>query len=260
MTSPFPGVDPYIEAQGLWPDFHTGLLNACRDAIDDRLPGEYVAHMEEHVHLVLSSDGDSSLIRPDIAILQSWKNPDPPAQQGHVATLEAVTIALETSDLEEIRERWIEIRKLPDLSLVTVIELLSPSNKTGNGRSEYLQRRQSLIDQPVHLVEIDLLLGGRRSPMRRPLPPGHAYAIVSRAERRPDAEVYAWSLRDPLPTIPIPLAAPDPDIPLNLAPAFAMAYRRGRYGRILRYDQPLRADLDAEDVAWIEATARENRV
>jgi hypothetical protein len=158
--------------------------------------------------------------------------------------------------IEEVRQTWIEVLRLPELSLVTVVELLSPANKIGIGRQEYLNKRVALFRQPVHLVELDFLLGGHRLPMRKPLPSGDAYAIVSRAERRPDAEVYAWSLRDGLPTIPIPLTAPDPEVPLDLAPAFSMAYERGRYARILRYAEPIAFPLDPEERAWAEERAR----
>jgi len=252
MLSPFPGIDPYIEAQGHWPDFHTRFMTYCCDALDDRLPEDYVAHLEEQVHLVRPPDPSPSMVRPDIALLRG-RGIARSISRGHgVATLDPVTVPLERYDLEEVREVWIEIRRLPEMSLVTVVELLSPSNKIGDGRHEYLDKRRSLIDQPVHLVELDLLIGGRRLPMRHHLPPGDAYAIVSRAERRPDSEVYAWNLRDGLPTIPIPLAEPDPDIPLDLAPAFATAYRRGRYARVLRHDAPYPIPIDPEDRAWIE--------
>ncbi|MBX6316783.1 MAG: DUF4058 family protein, partial [Isosphaeraceae bacterium] len=140
--------------------------------------------------------------------------------------------------------------------LVTVIEVLSPTNKTGSGREEYLEKRRELIDRPVNLVELDLLLGGRRLPMAEPLPPGDYYALVSRAERRPQAEVYAWTIRQPLPTIPIPLRPPDPDVPLDLAAIFATAYERGRYARSLDYGAPLTVPLAETDRLWAEGLAR----
>ena len=93
--------------------------------------------------------------------------------------------------------------------------------------------------------------------MARPLPPGEFHAIVSRTERRPDADVYSWMIRDRLPTIPIPLDAPDPDVRIDLAPAAAMAYDRGRYGRLLRYREPLGLPLGDEQQAWAEAILRE---
>jgi hypothetical protein len=49
------------------------------------------------------------------------------------------------------------------------------------------------------------LIGGRRVQTARPLPAGDYYALVARAERYPNAEVYAWTVRDQFPTIRIPL-------------------------------------------------------
>ena len=88
--------------------------------------------------------------------------------------------------------------------------------------------------------------------MARPLPRGDYFAFVSRTERRPRSDVYAWSLRDPLPTIPIPLLSPDPDIPLDLAAIFATVYQRGRYEQSIDYGEPLVLPLSAEDRAWAE--------
>jgi hypothetical protein len=110
-----------------------------------------------------------------------------------------------------------------------VIEILSPTNKAGEGFSKYLRKRRATIRQKVHLVEIDLLLGGERLPMAEPLPPGDYCAVVSRSEERPASSVYAWTIRDPLPSVLIPLKRPDPDATLDLAAHFATAYDRGRY-------------------------------
>ena len=256
--SPFPGIDPYIEAQSGWADFHARFLIYCCDMLNVGLPDLYVARTEEQVRLVRKPPEPSSGFRPDVAIL---REPGVAAQVRSVrsgtATLEPVSVPLETEMIEEVRESWIEIRKLPGLSLVTVIELLSPSNKVGLGREEYLAKRLEWIHRPVHLVEIDFLLAGQRLPMRAPLPAGNAYALVSRIERRPDSDVYAWSLRDRLPTIAIPLLAPDEDIELDLDPPFAMAYQRGRYARLLRYQEPLSLPLEGEIVNWVAERVRE---
>src|SRR5205085_8771496 len=124
--------------------------------------------------------------------------------------LEPVTIPLMI--LDETREVFIEILHRPDRSLVSVLELLSPSNKIDPGRGDYLAKRNAILRQPVHLVELDLLVGGRRLPMDRPLPAGDYYVLVARGDRRPDCDVYAWTVRQPLPTFRVPLLAPDPDI------------------------------------------------
>jgi uncharacterized protein DUF4058 len=208
MPGPFPGMDPYLESQGFWQDFHTSLITYCREALNAALPDHYAALIEERI-----------------------KDPD------------------------EVPERWIEIKRLPELSLVTAIEILSPTNKSGVGRSEYLHERRQFLDQPVHLVEIDLLLRGIRVPMGAPLPPGDYYALVSRSEQRDHSNVYAWSVRRPLPTIPIPLAQPDPDISLNLASVVERAYEQGRYARLVNYTAAVDLPLAPEDRAWAEDLA-----
>ena len=221
MPSPFPGIDPYIEFCGRWQDFHSALLIYYRVALNESLPEDYVAQVEEEASLMRDSGGKTPRPHPDVAT-------------------------------------WIEIRKLPDLDLVTVIEVLSPTNKTGEGWYEYLKKRNGYIERPVHIVELDFLIAGHRLPMERPLPRGNFHAIVSRAERRPDADVYSWSIRDPLSAIPIPLEHPDPDVILDLAPACAMAYDGGRYGMLLRsrYREPLGLPLAPEDRAWAEGLAQ----
>jgi hypothetical protein len=108
----------------------------------------------------------------------------------------------------------------------------------------------------LHLIELDFLLGGQRLPMRRPLPPGDYYALIARAERRPNCDVYAWSVRHPLPEIPVPLKAPDPDISINLSELYATAFERGSYTRVLDYQKPLAVPLAPEDRAWAEELAR----
>jgi hypothetical protein len=256
MKCPFPGMDPYLEAQGRWRDLHTSMITYCRDALNDVLPDNYVAQIEEQIRLV-SSEAVVSLLYPDVMV---GREPKGSAGSGRPpgaspTTVEPVTIPLLKGDVEEIHDTWIEIRNLPEMDLVTVIEMLSPTNKIGVGRVEYLDKRDHYIDLPVNLVELDLLVGGRRLPMKRPMPPGDYYALVARADRRPDCDVYAWSMRHPLPTIPIPLKVLDSDVLLNLVDSFGLAYQRGRYARTIDYSRPLDLPLDPKDRAWAEQIA-----
>jgi Protein of unknown function (DUF4058) len=257
MRSPFPGIDPFLEAQGRWRDLHASLITYSRDALNEVLSENYVAQIDEQIRLV-SPDAVVGVLYPDVLVGREPRGRSAPidAPHGSALTLEPFTVPLMKGDLEEVRDTWIEIRNLPRLELVTVIEVLSPTNKTGAGRVEYLDKRDGYIDRPVNLVELDLLLGGRRLPMKRPMPPGDYYALVARAERRPDCDVYALSLREALPSIPIPLKAPDPDVRLNLAEVVALAYERGRYGRTIDYTRPLDLPLQAEDKTWAEQIAR----
>src|SRR5271165_5280684 len=131
MPSPFAGMDPYLESQGYWEDFHTALLGDCRRALTAVLPRNYGAFIQQRISLVDLS-GDTSLdYKPDIAVLRGDHGPAP-SDRGSLATLEPITVPLAIGELEEIHDRWIEIQKLPDRSLVTVIEILSPTNKVGS--------------------------------------------------------------------------------------------------------------------------------
>ena len=203
MSSLFPGVDPYLEASGDWPDFHSRFITHCSDALGDCLPRPYRARAQEF----------------------------------------AMTM--------EIKEIWIEIVRHPGQQLVAVIEVLSPDNNRSDGADRYDNKRMEILAGPVHVIEIDLLIAGRRLPMRRPLPPAHYYAMVGDATRRPDCEVYRWTVRQPLPAIPIPLLAPDPPVLLELAAVYSLTYDRGRYARELDYSTPLAGSWSADDLDWI---------
>lgn len=71
--------------------------------------------------------------------------------------------------------------------------------------------------------------------------------------------MYFWSIRRPLPAIPIPLRAPDPDVWLDLAAVFTTTYDRARYGRVLDYRRPLDLPLLDEDRIWAYEAARAGR-
>jgi hypothetical protein len=257
MPSPFPGVDPYLEDQGYWREFHSKYLNWVQDSLAERVPDAYEVRIEERLSLVYEPETDPKRdVWPDVAVLRK-SEASPVAQHSPgTMTVEPVTIPLLMYQTEEVIEHRLEIRQRSDRGLVTVIELLSPSNKEPPGERLYLKKHFELIHQAVHLVELDFLIGGKRLPVAADLPNGHYYAFVSRSGRRPLSEVYAWSIREPLPTIPIPLKAPDPDMPLNLAEIFATVYQRARYERSIDYKAPLRLSLSAEDRAWAEALAR----
>src|SRR5260221_915767 len=108
----------------------------------------------------------------------------------------------ERVNLAQMRETRIDILHRPDRSLVAVLEMLSPANKTGDGFQEYRAKRKAILQQKVHLLELDLLVGVNRLPHLRPLPAGDYFALVSRADNRPNCEVFSWPVRDPQPRIP----------------------------------------------------------
>lgn len=255
MKSLFPGVDPYLEDPAFWLDFHTAFITYCRDYINERLPEHYEARLDERLSVLEPFSEKSSHAIPDVTLLRGGPSGQPLgarpalAAGGSTAMLEPVAIPLVFED--EVHETYIRILRRPDRELVTVIELLSPSNKSGDGRGLYLSKRNALIGHDVNLVELDLLRPGQRLPLGRSLPAGDYFALVARADRRPQCDVYAWTLRHPLPTIPIPLRAPDADIPLNMAELVAITFERGRYARALKYSENPVGGLADEDLAWV---------
>lgn len=254
MLSPFPGMDPYLETPAF--DFHGSFLLYWRDMLNDALPSSYEARFEEKVNVVETTPPTmrKRLIGPDLAVTQSGpRRTMVPAPAG-TATLEPVTLSLQIK--EETHERHPEILHRPDRELVAVLELLSPANKEESGRTVYLRKRNALIRLPVHLVELDLLLKGQRLPLEEELPPGDYYAMVSRGNERFKCQVYHWTMQQPLPPIPIPLLAPDPDVWIDLAALFHTTYQRGRYAGSIHYDAPPPIALDANRLAWVMEHAR----
>ena len=134
-----------------------------------------------------------------------------------------------------------------------MIEVLSPSNKKEPGRSEYLAKMEQLRHSGVHELEIDLLLAGECLTLEEPLPKGDFFAFLARKEKYPMSEVFAWSIRRKLPSLPVPLNSPDNDIVLDLASAFETTFKHRGYGRDLRYSVPFPGTLSAADREWAEA-------
>src|SRR4051794_41108288 len=112
MPGPFPGMDPYLEDPAFWSDFHAAFLTYLRDAINDRLPDNYEARMDEKVSLVELSPDRIKLLEPDLALSQDRPSVPGTASGAGVATLEPVTLS--HLQIEEEHERWIEILHRPE--------------------------------------------------------------------------------------------------------------------------------------------------
>jgi Protein of unknown function (DUF4058) len=253
MTSPFPGMDPYLEDPAFWPDFHHRFLDDWCDALAGQLPDNYEARLDESVNLVQMSPEVIKLIYPDIAVTKAPRHSRSKPKAGGTLLLDPVTIPHEF--LEEKPQARIEVLHRPDRRVIAILEMLSPFNKTGSGYDQYKAKRNTTLGQDVHLVELDLLVGGDRPSLRYELPAGDYFVYISRADRRFDCEVYAWTVRDKLPTIPVPLKSPDADIHIDLGKVFRTTYKRGRYARSLSYGKPPVMHLSAADAAWVKRTS-----
>jgi hypothetical protein len=143
-----------------------------------------------------------------------------------------------------------------DFGVVTVVELVSPSNKAaGPGRDSYLTKQRQIRESECHLVEIDLLRRGAHvmsipEPHLAPAKPYDYLVCVNRWPARSRFELYPCRLRDPLPPIGIPLADPDADAPLAIQRALEHVYVDGDYMLRVRYDEPCIPPLSANDQEW----------
>lgn len=251
MPSPFPGMDPYLEGD-LWQEFHDTLANEIRGQLLPKLRPKYVALLAKRYVFdrpalgVLDLPPEQRVIYPDTHVVQVREAP--PVYQGTTAPTLEVNSPME----EEVPILSVEIRDVAQRRLVTVIEILSPVNKRGDGSREYMERRNDLMKTRTHLLEIDLIRRGGRIPLEGELPSAPYYVFLSRFTRRPVTEVWAISLREPLPIVPVPLLPPDEDVPLDLQAAVAACFDLVGYERLVNYRQaPPPPPFSAADAAWI---------
>lgn len=268
MKSPFPGMDPYIEASGLWEDFHNHLIEKIYDRLAEAAPSRYLVRTGERSYLVLmEAEGKKSYpFKPDVTISAPEKGKKPSRKKGGTAVAEPPTevepLTLRAFITEEHRETFIEIHDTdPELRLVTTIEVLSPSNKRPGteGWEQYQRKRQSVLLGGVNLVEIDLLRDGRRPPMLDPWPDSPYTLLVARARKYQLCKVWPVHFQRSLPSIPIPLSKPDPDISIQLQPMIEAIYERSRYARTIDYGKPLTPPLSDEETAWLASRLRERQ-
>jgi hypothetical protein len=246
-------MDPFIESQR-WEGFHTSLMVELRNTLMPLVRPRFIVDVERHIFLGVAPEDRPVSIKPDVYISETpgeaGSASEPSA--GAVSVSEPVIVTLPHA--EHIEQNFLVIQDGESLRVVTVIEVLPPWNKRpGDGRTEYLNKRENVFRSMAHLVEIDLLRGGRRLPTVEPLPSADYFAFVCRVEQRPQAEVYHWSLRDRLPTIPIPLTAGCADVRIDLAAVFSQTYDHAGYDYILNYDRPVRPVLDAADAEWVRS-------
>ena len=264
MRSPFPGMDPYVEARGLWGDFHHGLISEIQNALAQAAPERYLVRAGERSYVVLiENDGKATHpFLPDISVTTE-RHKKPSRKKGGTAVAEpafsAEPVLMRAFIEEEHREAFIEIYEAtPEQRLVTSIEVLSPSNKRLHtpGCDLYLRKRQSLLLGDANLVEIDLLRGGSRMPMLDPWPDSPYTVLVARAKKFEFCRVWPVHFQIPSPSVPIPLAKPDPDIHVDLQPMIDAIYRRSRYERSIDYSKPLSPPLEPAEELWLENRLR----
>ena len=240
-------MDPYLEGS-LWTTVHFSLSAEIVRQLAPKLRPRYLVLPAER--FVMESPESVAItaadMYPDVGVAESG------SPRIIRETAAAVPLQIATVIPSPVPHVTIEIRDVARRELVTAIEVLSPTNKRGNGYDEYLAKRRRILLSPAHLLEIDLLRRGKRVPMKESLPPAPYFVFLSRAEKRPVADVWPIALSDSLPTVPIPLLSDDDDAFLDLQAAFTAMYDLLGYDLAVDYSRPPEVPLKAEAAVWVE--------
>lgn len=251
MPSPFLGMNPFLEQDDAWEDFHNSFLTHVRDHLSGRIGDNYFVKVEVRLYLHERPAQERRFIgRADVALTSGRVS----GGTQRVATVTApMQLQMPAVDIE--RHASVEIRDRRNRRLVTAIELLSPSNKArGSDRDDYLAKRRELM-ATSNLVEIDLRRGGTR-PAPPEIPACDYYVLLSRHRQRDKLDFWPFSLRDNLPVVPIPLVEPDPDVALDLKTVLDVTYDGAGYGRYVYAETPEPA-LSTEDERWARSLVPE---
>ena len=256
MPSPFPGMDPYLERPGEWAEFHNDLIQRIKLQLSGSVPSGYRARSEVDLFIHEPPASDRILFgRADDAVVVAAGGGGSPAASAAVAPAPMLRMP-GVPVLPEYRHRYLEIRDKDGERVVTVIELLSPVNKNDE-RPRYLAKQRALAMAGINLLQIDLLRGGRRL-LTADAPPHDYDAMLLRrgSGNGAGAEVWLWSVRDPIPLLPVPLGEGDADVALDLRAAFDGLYDGLGLDRFI-YARPPEPPLSDDDAAWAAGLLRE---
>jgi hypothetical protein len=240
-------MNPYLEREVAWSDFHVEFCKAIKKALVPQLQPNFYVKFNEHLYVHEVEENGRRLVGiSDVSVTRKSKDGNGQAGVGLLTAPLNVRIA---GVLVEERQPFLEIFDREDNTLVTVIELLSPTNKkVGKDRNQFLDKRLQILNSAVHYVEIDLLRGGPRLPIED-MPDCDYYVLVSRAELRPQMGLWPLTVREPLPVIPIPLHEPKPDARIALQDLLHQVYDEAGYSNYV-YSGPPKPALRAEDAVW----------
>lgn len=249
MPTPFPGMDPYLERPGLWNQVHADLIVSIRWFLIPLLRPRYHVAIEQMTYLSLLPSAERIVGIPD-ALVVSSKERELITATTAVAAGSGNLVVAELPLPEEVKHRYLEVRDVTTSEVVTVIEILSPSNKIGReGREKYEQKRLKTLGSLTNLVEIDLLRAGQPLPMKAPAQSDYRI-VVSRSQQRPWADVYLFGVREVVPEVPVPLRPNETEPVLPLNRILHDLYEQSGYDLVIDYQQPPDPPLSNEDTEW----------
>ena len=251
MPNPFPGMDPYLEGP-LWGVVHSNLIQMIAAQLAVQIRPKYLALTNERVTVTVPDAielGGTRSRLPGVGVFQRTNDGTQPAGGTAVA---AAPLEMDGAMPESMTQTFVEIRHVESKRLVTAIELLSPTNKRGDGLEEFRAKRREMLASDANLLEIDLLRIGERFPMRGPLPSVPYFVFLSRARRRPRVEVWPIALDQQLPIVSVPLLPEDSDAQLDLQAALNAAYELYSYDLATDHSGVPTVPLDPAQSEWVE--------
>lgn len=247
MRSPFPGMDPYLEVPELWSEVHSRLIVAIADDLSEQLSDSYRVAIEKRTYF--SSVDESLMVGiPDVSVVTQKTLPNRDIAPATAVIPKAVTVPM----VEEVQERYLEIRDVASGAVVTAVELLSPKNKrSGEGRRAYEKKRYRVFASLTNLVEIDLLRAGKPLPVQGVERQGCYSILVSRSDLRPRAELYEFGLQQSIPSFLLPLKPEDGSLTVDLQALLEGVYRRAKCHLAIDYAKTIRPALSKAELDWV---------
>ncbi len=226
MASPFPGMDPYLEVSPFWTELQQQFVAALYQGLAPALADRYRAKVTPRKYAT------------ELVLFTSIRK-------------------------EEQAEPYIEVRSRADQKIVTLIDMVSPANKTSaEGRDAYLAIRRDALRHGANAVEIDLILDGQPTlDYSRDGLPEWDYAVTVTRHTSPDRhEIYTSTLQKPLPRFRLPLGPDSRDVLVDLQATFAKAFEAARFGLRIDYGQDPAVPLDDEDRVWLRDLLKRHKL
>lgn len=253
MPSPFPGMNPYLEYPDRWPTVHNRLIVGLADFLTPLLLPKYQVDIDKRVYEV--SDLNTLLVgRPDVTVQQS-RSPRQSISSDNssgIAVTAKAPLSVRLAMPQEVREAYLEVKEVATQKVVVAIEILSPTNKRGEGRQKYEVKRQKVLNSQTHLVEIDLLSQGEPLPLAEGAVESDYRILVSRWESRPMADLYPFNLPEPIPVFPLPLSRDEQEPMIDLQTLLHQVYDRSGYDYFIDYQQEVLLPFADSELAWID--------
>jgi hypothetical protein len=245
-------MDPWLEDFEHWPDIHKSLIMSIRDTLAPMVRPRFFVGVSAR-EVVLNGTDQDLIETPDAPIDEP--DFDSVSRLGVMEVMDRVEArpsrpAIRRAD-DRIEEIFLVMKEVPSRRPVTVIEVLSPTNKKTKGaREKYLNHRHRLMGSNLNYVEIDLLRAGPRMPLSDGPPRSDYRILVYRPKPFSLAEVHPFSCRDPIPGISIPLLPGEPEPTLDLNGILQALLDRVRYDLQIDYRQPPSPRLRKKDQPW----------